>query len=72
MFGLISKKRLEKELRHIINENRTDEAWSVNDRLYRMGNANAVNYLVYKLGLHQIISATEPIQEEEKCTTAKE
>jgi len=66
MFGLISKKRLEKELRHIINEDRTDKAWSENNLFYRMGNANAVNWLVYKLGLHQIIPDTEPIQEEEK------
>lgn len=66
MFGLISKKRLEKELRHIINEERTDKAWSGNDLFYRMGNANVVNRLVYKLGLHQIIPDTEPIQEEEK------
>lgn len=66
MFGLISKKRLEKELRHIINEERTDKAWSVNDRFYRMGNANAVNWLVYKLGLRQMIPDTEPIQEDEQ------
>lgn len=62
MFGFISKKKLEKAMTEIYQEERTDKAWSENNLYYRMGNANAINALVYMLKLHP---PKEPPMEED-------
>lgn len=51
MFGMVSKKRLKKEIMRIFEEERTDKAWSENNLYYRMGNANALNAIISRLGL---------------------
>lgn len=51
MFGLISKKKLEKVIEEIFEEERTDKAWSENNLYYRMGNANALNAIISRIGL---------------------
>ena len=51
MFGLISKKKVLREVKRIYEENSTDKAWSENNLYYRMGNANALSALCSRLGI---------------------
>lgn len=57
MFGFVSKKELEKVLKFVMENNDTSKASGdtaeerVKDFYYRAGNANAVSYISYKLGL---------------------
>ena len=52
MFGLISKRRLRKALEHLEADSAKSElAHNVHDMNWRFGNANAVNYIKYKLNI---------------------
>ena len=51
MFGYISKKKLIKEAVDIYLKNDTGNANGKEDFYYRSGNANALNYLCYKLDI---------------------
>ena len=52
MFGFISKKKIIKEALEIYEGEETSEAWSKENLMYRMGNANALNGLCHRLGIN--------------------
>ena len=52
MFGLISEKKLIKNVLEIYREEDTSKAWSEDNLMYRMGNANALNGLCARLGIN--------------------
>lgn len=52
MFGFISKKRLIEEAIRIYENEKSSEAHSHDDFMYRCGNENALNALFSRLGIN--------------------